>query len=143
MLSKLTYKEIEERVNEETVEKIIFADIWSTGTVLGRFGLIPHAQHTGQRADKLAKKDWKKDSGNYRPVSVTSVLRKVMEQIILSAITWHVQDNQVIRPSQYGFVESRSCLANLIFYDQVTSLVNEGKAVDIVYLDFSEAFDTQ
>ncbi|KAK4815899.1 hypothetical protein QYF61_009950 [Mycteria americana] len=65
-----------------------------------------------------------------------------MEQIILRAIMWHVQDNQVIRPSQHGFRKGRSCLSNLIsFYDKVTRLVDEGKAVDIVYLDFSKAFD--
>jgi len=37
----------------------------------------------------------------------------------------------------------RSCLTNLIsFYDQVTRLVDEGKAVDVVYLEFSKVFDT-
>ncbi|KAK4831359.1 hypothetical protein QYF61_017490 [Mycteria americana] len=37
----------------------------------------------------------------------------------------------------------RSCLTNLIsFYDKVTRLVDEGKAVDVVYLDFSKALDT-
>ncbi|KAK4826183.1 hypothetical protein QYF61_006127 [Mycteria americana] len=66
-----------------------------------------------------------------------------MEQIILSAITQHVQDNQVIRPNQHGFMKDRSCLTNLIsFYDKVTLLVDEGKAVDVIYLDFSKAFDT-
>ncbi|GAB0183126.1 hypothetical protein GRJ2_000777900 [Grus japonensis] len=40
-------------------------------------------------------------------------------------------------------MKGRSCLTNLIsFYDQVTHLVDEGKAVDVVYLDFSEAFNT-
>jgi len=40
-------------------------------------------------------------------------------------------------------MKGRSYLSNLIsFYDQVIHLVDEGKAVDIVYLDFSKAFDT-
>ncbi|KAK4832453.1 hypothetical protein QYF61_023177 [Mycteria americana] len=91
----------------------------------------------------IYKKGQKKDLGKYRPVSLNSVPGKVMEQIILSAITWHVQDNQVIRPSQHGFMKGRSCLNNLIsFHDKVTHFVDEGKAVDVVYLDFSNAFDT-
>ena len=90
----------------------------------------------------ICKKGRKEDLGNYKPVSLTSVPGKVTEPIILSAITWHVQDNQVIRPSQHGFMKGRSCLTNLIFYDKVTRLVDEGKAVDVVYLDFSKAFDT-
>ncbi|KAJ7411672.1 RNA-directed DNA polymerase from mobile element jockey-like protein [Pitangus sulphuratus] len=66
-----------------------------------------------------------------------------MEQIILSAITQYLQDGQGIRPNQHGFRSGRSCLTNLIsFYDKMTNLVDEGKALDVVYLDFSKAFDT-
>ncbi|GAB0188723.1 mitochondrial enolase superfamily member 1 [Grus japonensis] len=89
----------------------------------------------------IYKKGQKEDPGNYRPVNLTVVPGKVTEQIILSAIMRHVQDNQVIRPSQHRFMKVRSCLTNLI-YDKVTRLVDEGKAVDVVYLDFSKAFDT-
>jgi len=36
-----------------------------------------------------------------------------------------------------------NCLTTLIcFYDELTCLVEEGKAVDVIYLDFSKAFDT-
>ena len=66
-----------------------------------------------------------------------------MEQFILSALTRHVKDNQGIRPSQHAFMKGRSCSTKLIsFYDQVTRLVDEGKAVDVIYLDFNKAFDT-
>ncbi|KAK4826121.1 LOW QUALITY PROTEIN: hypothetical protein QYF61_005273 [Mycteria americana] len=94
-------------------------------------------------ATPIYKKGKNDDPGNYRPVSLTSVPGKITEQIILSAIMQHVQDNQAIRPSQHRFMKGRSCLTNLIsFYDKVTHLVDEGKAVDVVYLDFSKAFDT-
>jgi len=66
-----------------------------------------------------------------------------MEWFILSTLKGHVKDNQEIRTSQNGFMKGRTCLTNLIsFYDQVTHLVDEGKTVDVVYLDFSKAFDT-
>ena len=90
----------------------------------------------------IYKKGRKEDLGNYRPVSLTSVPGKVMEQIILGEITQHVYGMQGIRPSQQRFMKGRSCLTNLIsFYNWVTRLVDEGKAVDIVYLDFRKAFD--
>ncbi|RMC04503.1 hypothetical protein DUI87_18949 [Hirundo rustica rustica] len=68
--------------------------------------------------------------------------QQTMEQIILDMITWHTQNNQVIRPTQNRFRKGRSCLTKLIsIYDQVTCLADEGKAVELAYLDSSKAFD--
>jgi len=67
---------------------------------------------------------------------------KITERFIFSALTGHVKDSQGFRPSQHGFVKGRYCLTDLIsFYNQVTHLVDEGKTVDVVYLDISKAFD--
>ncbi|GAB0209081.1 mitochondrial enolase superfamily member 1 [Grus japonensis] len=114
---------------------IIYQQSWLTGEVPDDWRLA--------NVTPIYKKGQKEDPGNHRPVSLTSVPGKVMEQFILGALTKCVQDNQGIRPSQHGFMKGRSCLTNLIsFYDLVTCLVDEGKAVDVIYLDFSKAFDT-
>jgi len=77
----------------------------------------------------------------YRPVSLTLIPGKAMEQLILDTIFRHV-NKKVIRRSQHGFTKGKSCLTNLInFCDEMTDLVDEGRAVDIVYLDFSKASD--
>jgi len=47
----------------------------------------------------IYKKGWSEDPRNYRPVSLTSVMGKIMERFILSVLTRHVKDNQGIRPS--------------------------------------------
>ncbi|GAB0182992.1 mitochondrial enolase superfamily member 1 [Grus japonensis] len=91
---------------------IMYQQSWLTGEVLVDWKLanVMPIYRKGQE-----------DPGNYKPVSLTSVLGKVMEQTLLNTITWHVQDNHVIRPSQHGFMKGRSCLTDLIsFYDKVT-----------------------
>ena len=77
--------------------------------------------------DVLMDWGWKDDSGSSRPISLSLVPGKVMEQIILGAIMDQFKINQGIRPSQHRFKNGISCLTNLIsFYDKVTRLVDEG-----------------
>ncbi|KFQ22127.1 RNA-directed DNA polymerase from mobile element jockey, partial [Mesitornis unicolor] len=85
---------IDPRVLRELAEviakplSIIHQQSWLTGEVPDNWRLAD--------VTPIYKKGQKEDSGNYRPVSLTSVPVKVMEQIILSAITRHMQDNQAI-----------------------------------------------
>ncbi|PKU48777.1 rna-directed dna polymerase from mobile element jockey-like [Limosa lapponica baueri] len=114
---------------------IIYQQSWSTGEVPDDWRVA--------NVTPIYKKGRKEDPGNYRPVSLTSVPGKIIERIILSELSRQVQGNQEIRTSQHGFMKGRSCLTNLIsFYDHVTRFLDEGKAVDVVYLDFGKAFDT-
>ena len=64
----------------------------------------------------IFKKGQKNDPGSYRPISLTSVLGKVMERIISGAIMDQLKINQGIRPSQHGFTNGRSSLTNPRFH---------------------------
>ncbi|PKU42732.1 rna-directed dna polymerase from mobile element jockey-like [Limosa lapponica baueri] len=114
---------------------IIYVKSWLTGEVPMDWRVA--------NVTPIYKKGKKEDPGNYKPVSLTLIPGEVMEQVILSSITSHIMGNQGIRPSQHGFMKGRSCQTNLIsFYNKMIRLLDEGKAVDIIYLDFQKAFDT-
>ncbi|GAB0205476.1 mitochondrial enolase superfamily member 1 [Grus japonensis] len=67
---------------------IIFERSWRTGEV-------PEDWRKAN-VTPVFKKGKKDDPGNYRPVSLTSVPGKVMEQLILEVISKHVEDKKVI-----------------------------------------------
>ncbi|CAM5128003.1 unnamed protein product, partial [Eretmochelys imbricata] len=112
---------------------IIFENSWRSGEVPDdwkKANVVP-----------IFKKGKKEDPGNYRPVSLTSVPGKIMEQVLKESILKHLEW-KVIRTSQHGFSKGKSCLTNLIaFYHEITGSVDEGKAVAVLFLVFSKAFD--
>ena len=91
----------------------------------------------------IFKKGEKSNPGNYRPISLTSIVCKVMESILRDRIMEHLTDNELLTRCQHGFVPKRSCITNLLdVMDKWTDSLDIGKPVDAVYLDFAKAFDS-
>jgi hypothetical protein len=90
----------------------------------------------------IFKKGTKGDPGNYRPVSLTSVPCRTMESCLRDVIVDHLVTNALIKDSQHGFRKRRSCTTNLLeFLERLTVEQDQGNNMDVVYLDFSKAFD--
>ena len=60
------------------------------------------------------KKGEQYDPINYRPISLTSIPCKILEQIITSATMHHLGTNSVLAPEQQGFRKYRSCKTQLL-----------------------------
>eukprot|EP00061_Rhincodon_typus_P007882 g30008.t1 len=90
----------------------------------------------------LFKRGGKEKPGNYRPVSLTLVVGKLLKGILRDRIYMYLDRQRLIRDSQHGFVRGKSCHINLIeLFEEVTKTIDEGRAVDIIYMDFRKASD--
>lgn len=79
---------------------------------------------------------------NYRPISLTSIIGKLLETILKNQIYEYIEENDIVPPNQHGFRSHHSCTTNLIqFFDPITKILDRGKPVDMIYFDFKKAFD--
>ena len=90
----------------------------------------------------IHKKDSKLLVKNYRPISLTSIVVKILESIIKPIVLNHLMCNNIIQSNQHGFLPMRSCITNLLeALDEWSSLLDKGSPVDLLYIDFAKAFD--
>ena len=84
----------------------------------------------------IYKKGSKIQAGNYRPVSLTSVICKVFESFIRDAMYTHFITNNLLSDKQFGFCKGRSCITQLLvtLHDWMIDLDNN-KPVYVMYLD--------
>ena len=104
-------------------------------------GIIPLALKTANIVP-IHKGGSRGTPSNYRPVALTSHLLKLFERVLRKNIVAYMEENNLFNPGQHGFRQGRSCLSQLIaHFDNISRLLEDGKNVDVVYLDFAKAFD--
>ena len=90
----------------------------------------------------LLPTDWKTIE-NYRPISLTSLVMKTFERIIKEEII--LKTSHMLDERQHGFLSQKSCTTNMLsFTDNVVMSLNDcdTMSVDVIYFDFSKAFDS-
>ena len=80
---------------------------------------------------------------NYRPISLTSQVCKILERIIRGSLIDHLEENRLICEEQHGFRRSRSCLTNLLeTLEDWSRWDDDNHNFDVLFLDFQKAFDS-
>ena len=91
----------------------------------------------------IHKKGSRKLASNYRPITLTSVIGKVLESIVRDVLLQHFSSYNLLSNYQHGFIPGRSCVTQLLcVLDDWTRAMFEGHNTDVIYFDFSKAFDT-
>jgi hypothetical protein len=110
----------------QSVEKGVVTDEWKKAQI-----------------SAICKKEDKAQAGNYRPVILTSVVSKVMENIVSAHIIDHMRKNNHFTRKQYGFMSGRSTALQLLaVMDRWTEALDTGDSIDCIYMDFKKEFDT-
>ena len=83
----------------------------------------------------IYKKGSRQESGNYRPISLTSQIGKLLESIIRDEIVIHLKSRKLTGDTQHGFTQKCSCLTNLLeFMEIITQHVDDGHPVDVIFI---------
>ena len=110
---------------QQTLDQNTVPDDWKTALVTPVF-----------------KKGKRSEPANYRPVSLTSIICKINEHIIVSETMDHLERQNILVDYQHGFRRRRSCESQLLITSHdLASILNRRSQVDVAVLDFAKAFD--
>jgi hypothetical protein len=105
-------------------------------------GILP-ADWLKANVTAIHKKGKKNLPENYRPVSMTSIICKLMESTVRDRLVEHMERNHLFSKKQHGFVPRKNCMTNLLVCMEIwTKILDDGDAIDVIYTDLSIAFDS-
>lgn len=90
----------------------------------------------------IFKKDSPSNPNNYRPISLLSIIGKLMERCILNHLNQYLVENKILTSFQSGFRKGDSTINQLLFlYNEFSNAIDDNKEVRVVFCDISKAFD--
>ena len=105
-----------------------------------RSGTLPSEWKSANVAP-VHKKNKKEPATNYRPISLLSIISKVLERCVCHHFYDHVK--YMINKAQHGFLHGRSCVTQLLAtLHHIGQLLDRNVQTDILFLDFAKAFDS-
>ncbi|XP_070209766.1 uncharacterized protein [Littorina saxatilis] len=113
----------------------LYNNSWKTG----------HVPQVWREADmvpihKKGKDRAKVDS--YRPISLTSCVGKLMERLINTRLTWHLEKNSTFSPEQAGVRQHRSTEDQVAYIAQkIEDGYQDKKHTLTIWIDMEKAFD--
>ncbi|GFW71054.1 probable RNA-directed DNA polymerase from transposon BS [Trichonephila clavipes] len=82
------------------------------------------------------------DLNSYRPISLTSILSKVMERMITSRLDWYLEPNNLLTSSQTGFRKCQSTNQQVIFLGQsIKDALDQSHSALALFVYFEASFD--
>ena len=90
----------------------------------------------------IHKKSSKDKAGNYRPISMTSSICRLLESIIKNDVLQYLMSNNLISDQQQGFLPKRGTVTQLLKTLNDWTLSHDQKQpLNVIYTDFAKAFD--
>ena len=130
------------KIDENGVEKLLAPGISALFQKSLETGELPK-DWTDANITPVFKKGDKHAAENYRAVSLTSVLSKVLDHIVCHHLHAHFEKNNILTDVNHGFRKGFSCETQLtITVDDLARNSDEGSQTDVAILDFSKAFNT-
>lgn len=95
------------------------------------------------RITPIFKSGSKRESTNYRPISILSVFSKILEKLMLGRLSSFLIERKIIHENQFGFLKGSSTSAattNLV--NKIVTNINTKQKTAAIFIDLSKAFDT-
>ena len=94
------------------------------------------------RLTPLQKSSAVDQSNNYRPISILSILSKIIEKLTYIRLIRYIDRNSILNSNQFGFRKAHSTShAITSIHEQILENVNNDEHTVSIYLDLSKAFD--